>query len=78
MAVAVAAEDNMAADRCSISSTPQRSLMRWLLGLFSQGLRRPGHEADYLPVSSAEIYAWTYDSSFPYVVTVWYKDYVMR
>jgi hypothetical protein len=41
-------------------------------GVFSPGIKRPGHEADHSPPSSAEIKnEWSYSSAHPYVFMVW-------
>jgi len=40
---------------------------------FPQGVKRPGHEADHLSPSSAEVKnAWSYTSHPPYAYMAWY------
>jgi hypothetical protein len=42
-------------------------------GLFSPGIKRPGHEAEHLPPCSAEAKeAWSYTSTPLYVFMVWF------
>jgi len=41
-------------------------------GALSPAVKRPGHEADHSPTSSAEVkLAWSYTSTRPYVFTAW-------
>jgi hypothetical protein len=35
------------------------------------GVKRPGHESDHSPSSSAEVSAWSYISIPPYVFMMW-------
>jgi hypothetical protein len=42
-------------------------------GVLSMDVKRPGHEADYKPPSSAEVKnAWSYNSIPQYVFMEWY------
>jgi hypothetical protein len=34
---------------------PTQPLIQWLLGALSQGIKRPGREADHSPPSTAEV-----------------------
>jgi hypothetical protein len=47
---------------------PTQPPIQWVPGALSQGLRRPGHEADHSPPLNAEVKnAWSYTSTLPYV-----------
>jgi hypothetical protein len=44
----------------------------WVPGALSLGVKRPGHEADRSPPSSAELKnAWSYTSTPQYVFIAW-------
>jgi hypothetical protein len=46
--------------------------IQWVPGVLSLGLKRPGHEADHSPPSSAEVKnAWRYTSAPQYVFMAW-------
>jgi hypothetical protein len=45
---------------------PTQPSIQWVQGAFSLGVKRPGHEADHSPPSSAEVKnAWNYTSTPP-------------
>jgi hypothetical protein len=44
-----------------------QSLIQWILGLLSPGIKRQGREADYSPPASDEVKKmWIYTSTLPY------------
>jgi hypothetical protein len=46
--------------------------IQWVPGTLSVGVKRPGHESDHSPPSSAEVKnAWSYTSPTQYVFMVW-------
>ena len=48
---------------------PTQFPVYWLLGVLSLGSKRPGHEADHLSPSSAEVEnEWSYTSTLPYAI----------
>jgi hypothetical protein len=50
---------------------PTQPHIQWVTGALSQGVKRPGREADHFPPTSAEVKnAWIYTSTFPYVFMV--------
>jgi hypothetical protein len=51
---------------------PTKTSVQWVPGALTPGLKRPGHEDDHSPPSSAEVKnAWSYTSSPPYVFMAW-------
>jgi len=49
-----------------LAPMPTQPSVHWLLGELKQGVKWPGHEADHLPPSSAEVKnAWNYTSTPP-------------
>jgi hypothetical protein len=51
---------------------PTQPPIKWVPGTLSLGVKRPGHEADHSPPSSAEVKnAWSYTSTPQYVFMAW-------
>jgi hypothetical protein len=51
---------------------PTQSLIQWVPGALSLGVKRPGREADHSPPSGAEVKnAWSYTSTPQYAFIVW-------
>jgi hypothetical protein len=48
--------------------------VKWIPAALSpgRGVKRPGPETDYSPPSGAEVNAWSYTSTSPYVFRSWY------
>jgi hypothetical protein len=58
---------------------PTQPPIQWIPAALSLGVKRPRHEADYSPPSSAEVKnTWSYTSTPPYVFMAWclvkYRD----
>jgi len=48
------------------------SFLRWVLGALSMRVKQPGHEADHLLPTSAEVKnAYSHISTAPYVFMAW-------
>jgi hypothetical protein len=51
---------------------PTQPPIRWVLGILSPGIKRPGREADHLSPTSAEVKnTWSYTSTPQYVFMIW-------
>jgi hypothetical protein len=51
---------------------PTQLTVQWVPAAFSAGIKRPGHKADQLPQSKAELKnKWNYDFTPPYVFMPW-------
>jgi len=51
---------------------PTQPPIEWIPGCLSLGVKRPGHEADYTPPSSAKVKSvWHCSSTLPFIFMVW-------
>jgi hypothetical protein len=53
---------------------PIQPSIKWVPGALSPEVRQPGCEADHPPPSSAEVNVWSYTSTPPHFLMVWYMD----